>query len=1459
MTMPAEGKHCRPSQKHSAQKCGNWITVVCVLLFASLTAVADVGVSAFAPRGSTSIAVGASALHGTSGNGLRYSCIPGGNPLHAPRVLWPNAEYTETHVDLKVKALGGYVEIPRTWTQGRWTVNPVWEPLDFQLDPLNAEVQVVGRSGTLYQRSGNAELYTAQYQGVAPTFVRKLKDGWQWFDRLGNTIDYDLKGRPRSYTKPTAVTVRFVHDSETQTRILDHHGNTLLIATMAEGVITQIASRAGHVVHYQWSGSGEARRLDKVIDAAGQEWSYQYDGNGQITQRTDPAGQKTRIQYASSVTAPPTQLSFTRLGRIYDPSTGSQQKIKNTWGAARVGSFTDCLGTVSGSTQFLSSSRQFKVDITSSRGQSKTFYYPAVYGSTLVSAGVSGQSSVRDHLGRLLAQAVWDGRHVEKFRDPRGTLTTTEYTYDYQPSLIVHADGAREAFAYEAERGLIQQYTDPLGIKTQWKYAKHGLPVEQIEAVGTSVERKTTWQYDQWGQVIAESLGEGADAIVWQYAYDENGNATQITDPAGKVWKLGYDLSGQVTSVTNPLGHTTGYAYDSRGNLTRRTSPSGKVETTKYNSIGLATEMVDAMGRVSALAYNGQGQIATVTNALSHVATYTYNEHGNPVSETTPAGKQSRFEHDEEGRVVAYTDPAGNRIAFEHGDYGSSQAELLTTIQYPGGLRQEFKYDQRGRQTLAITRAQDGSTLAESTTYDAGGNAVAITSAGGQTVTGRYDPLARLVTVTNVLGGSSTTTYNLLDQPTSITDAKGNTTRYRYDKTGRLIEAIHPEGGITGYTYDGAGQFTHIAYPDGARIQYDYDVDGNLIKETHTGTSGALEQSTTYQVNAAGERTGYHQKGADGKTISAATYLLDALGRAAQERITYGEGANAITRTLIRTWDADFNTTSVDYAGQKTTIAYDKGKPASIRTPAGQTIRITQYEWDYPKTIEYPGATRTQRYDGFYRPSAISVKNEARQTLLNLENQFNKESSIIRQGIEQAGGISGNIDYEYDPLDRLTSASPSQSLLDFGLNREQYEYDATHNRTSSAHQPGYWQYDSGNRLTRKGYEQTQVSYTYTASGHVSTSTQNGSTRQYHYDAGQRLIAITEGGQTIASYQYDPAGRRIRKTTGQGASAVTTWYLYSDEGLLAEINAAGEEVRSYGWQPDTGWGSAPLWQINHGAAPADAQYHFLHTDHLERPLLASDASGAVTWQALAESFGQSRIGSASSAQINLRLPGQYWDEETGTHYNQQRDYDPQTGRYIQSDPLGLYDGVNTYSYAHQNPLSYTDPTGEAVPAAPFVYVRCIAQCKATDALLAAIKSECDPRTLGDCAKECLNPLAWIGGSKAKHAKNNSSPPNVPRINGENYFRPGPYAGPGVLASKGPSRKIPPNERAEVNRQGDQYGCHTCGAKDSGRPDGKWIPDHQPPNSMNPDGGAQKLYPHCKKCSSTQGGLARWHKK
>ncbi len=129
------------------------------------------------------------------------------------------------------------------------------------------------------------------------------------------------------------------------------------------------------------------------------------------------------------------------------------------------------------------------------------------------------------------------------------------------------------------------------------------------------------------------------------------------------------------------------------------------------------------------------------------------------------------------------------------------------------------------------------------------------------------------------------------------------------------------------------------------------------------------------------------------------------------------------------------------------------------------------------------------------------------------------------------------------------------------------------------------------------------------------------------------------------------------------------------------------------------------------AAADASIYFAHTDHLGTPTVLTDNGQSIAWQASYDPFGKASVGTQNVTN-NLRFPGQYFDAETGLHYNLQRYHDPDIGRYRQSDPIGLAGGVNTYTYALNNPLRYTDPQGLFVPAI-------LAACAANPACDAAV--------------------------------------------------------------------------------------------------------------------------------------------
>ncbi|HEJ1784969.1 TPA: RHS repeat protein, partial [Pseudomonas aeruginosa] len=281
----------------------------------------------------------------------------------------------------------------------------------------------------------------------------------------------------------------------------------------------------------------------------------------------------------------------------------------------------------------------------------------------------------------------------------------------------------------------------------------------------------------------------------------------------------------------------------------------------------------------------------------------------------------------------------------------------------------------------------------------------------------------------------------------------------------------------------------------------------------------------------------------------------------------------------------------------------------------------------------------------------------------------------------------GTLDYQYDPLDRLTEERGVQG-------GRSYAYDAVGNRTQRSDNPA-----SGGTASSQDYQYAPDSNRLTAIGAQAVTsdaagnlTQDRAARKLAYDAQGRLQSVSLDGQQVAEYRYNALGQRIVKLTPE---SVTT-YLYGPDGQLlgeAEHDGSGRKLRAqyYLWLD-----SLPLATID---ADYDAQGKvgnptllYLHGDHLDTPRLATDASGQIAWQWQSDAFGRGEALSQGSTQVNLRFPGQYYDAESGLHYNYFRDYDPETGRYVESDPIGLGGGLNTYGYVEANPVLRTDPLG-----------------------------------------------------------------------------------------------------------------------------------------------------------------------
>ncbi|HBO4221212.1 TPA: RHS repeat domain-containing protein, partial [Pseudomonas aeruginosa] len=443
-------------------------------------------------------------------------------------------------------------------------------------------------------------------------------------------------------------------------------------------------------------------------------------------------------------------------------------------------------------------------------------------------------------------------------------------------------------------------------------------------------------------------------------------------------------------------------------------------------------------------------------------------------------------------------------------------------------------------------------------------------------------------------------------------------TEYRYDALNRLIERHSPSDPSLDVQYrydltaDGNKGIGRLGAIEGARdsLVYRYDERGNLVEQVR---SIRLDQQTlldrvTYRYDAANQllEIGYPSGLAIG-------YPRNAGGQVASVTLAVGDKAPS------------------PLVGQ---IAY---------LPFGPLQRLT---WGN-------GITLSREYDQDYQL--------LRQKVGPWQSDYQHDANGNIQ--QHRHSLWGTLDYQYDPLDRLTEERGVQG-------GRSYAYDAVGNRTQRSDNPAsggtassqdYQYAPDSNRLTAIG---TQV-VTSDAAGNL---TQDRPARKLAYDAQGRLQSVSLDGQQVAEYRYNALGQRIVKLTPE---SITT-YLYGPDGQLlgeAEHDGSGRKLRAqyYLWLD-----SLPLATID---ADYDAQGKvgnptllYLHGDHLDTPRLATDASGQIAWQWQSDAFGRGEALSQGSTQVNLRFPGQYYDAESGLHYNYFRDYDPETGRYVESDPV-----------------------------------------------------------------------------------------------------------------------------------------------------------------------------------------------
>ena len=1009
----------------------------------------------------------------------------------------------------------------------------------------------------------------------------------------------------------------------------------------ADGLLQSITDPVGRTATLIYSDG----KLSGITDAAGRTVFTLTWSNGHVSKVTDLAGRSIQYEYdGSGNLATVKHDADTIFSYSYNANhglTANRNALGETWSVSY--RFPPTQGIAANLTQPV--------------GGSTIQQLEQSMGSTIIKdpTGVT-RSQTRDIDGRLLSEldstgaksltVAYLGGGVRTLTDADGN-TTKEYRDEWDNvNKKIDAEGGITLFSYNG-KGKPTSITDAEGVTTTMSYDTNGvLPTQITRASGTADQTATGFSYAGNGDLQSTTT----DGSTTGFIYNPAGLPLTITDPEGGVTTLTYDMVGNLTSSTDASGNKSEYSYDWRGNLLTAKDGEGNVSTYAYNLAGRLQTVTDPLGRVTSTTTDYSGKIASII-APAGSTSFEYDGNGN-LKKLTRADAITTYTYDSQNRLISQTDPEVNitRYGYSNGGGcstcggGSSSNSTPTVITDPlGGVTANI-LDKLGR----VKQINDPLSNLTNLQYDKVGRVIKRVDANGNATNYAYDALGRVKSQTDAEGGITSFTYDKKGNLLSLTDPESNSTTFEYDKAGRKTKETRPEGQSTTYTYYPNGLLKTVKDGKGQVTTYTYDKANRL-----TETQFADSTKHTFQYDKAGNLTNYGTPDVQG------AIAYDSANRKTQETVVIG----SVTKSYGYSYDS-------------------KGNKATFTSPEGVAYSYTYNKNDQPKTITTPVGQIVLDYS-WLRNTKVTTPNGVVTDYSYNENNWLTNIAALKQtnpvftagyDFDKIGNITRKADtaYGYDKTYQLLNATNPQLT-------ETFTYDKVGNRKTSAATQEAWSYNRNNELL--SYNGT--TFGYDLNGNTVSKTGSGGTVTYNYGATDRLTSIQLPDGRTAAYAYDPFGRRVKKQVG----SEVTYYLYADEGLVGEYGSGGTFRKGYGWKPNGIWGTDPVFMVEGG------KYNFYHNDHLGTPQKMTDQIGNVVWSATYSGFGEATVDAGSTVVNNLRFPGQYWDEETGLHWNFKRYYNPTTGRYLKTDPLGLIGGINLFAYTSNNPNILIDPDGQ----------------------------------------------------------------------------------------------------------------------------------------------------------------------
>jgi RHS repeat-associated protein len=811
-----------------------------------------------------------------------------------------------------------------------------------------------------------------------------------------------------------------------------------------------------------------------------------------------------------------------------------------------------------------------------------------------------------------------------------------------------------------------------------------------------------------------ESRGE--DRTLITYAYDGRGNLVGGRDAYGNQFAFAYDEHNRMVRKTDRRGYSFHFRYDEKGRCVEARGEDG-VAGVRLRYVGDHTVVTREDGGEWTYRFTPDGAVTHVVDPYGGVRRLESGPDGRIVEEVDPLGNSLLWIHDAAGNLLGKSTPEGRflpkgtpKSAFRRPSHELPESPL--EFQFGRLLRSDsirppwsgtILADNVPRGVADVVRRTSPRERLGPRGMPRGGRAETDPKADARLV---YGELGRLVREDYPDGTSRRWSYDPNGNVAQLVDRNGSRYRFDYASWNHPRRSVDPLEGVTSFEHSTGERLSVLLDPGGTRSEYVYDLKDRLVEVRRHG-----KVRERYEYDLADNLVR--------KESGSGEVLLT------QE---IGPGNRVMKRSLASggvhgfEYDDLGRFSRIEWDGHEATLAHDEDgrRTADLRNGSGvettyengvlmSSVVLGRYMTTYTRA---PDGTHviTDPTGEEHRIASLGcglVLRQAPSGTCEL-SQFGREGRCLLTSFWTPDVPDRPLTrrYRYSPEGDLVRVDDGTTVL------AQYTYDEAR-RLVGVLRPGGWkgafEYDQADNLVRRpggpvvevtrGNQVGKVDgrpVWYDERDHVSIVPSNGSSRRFEYDARGMLRRCVLDESLAWEADYDPLGRRIC-TRGPGG---TTEFIWDGDRLAAEIHGDGR-VRVYVYAAPLALTPIGFVDYDDSEAPLpEGRSYSVFSNQIATPVRVEDRTGTAVWAAEIEPYGQAHVQvNEPDFDCRLRFPGHYYDPETGLHYNRFRYYDPNLGRYLQSDPLGVAGGINLYGYTPR-PLNSVDIRGlncEAHPA------------------------------------------------------------------------------------------------------------------------------------------------------------------